>query len=55
MTTILHVKQYGTFKEIKGDFGRKKLHRMNQGSNFLGGSFSNADNVKALLQVWRER
>ena len=25
---------------------RKKLHRMNQGTNFLGGSFSNRDNVR---------
>ena len=26
---------------------RKKFHRTNQGSNFLGGSFSNRDNVRA--------
>ena len=27
-------------------FRRKKHHRTNQGSNFLGGSFSNRDNVR---------
>ena len=33
---------------------RKKLHRTNQGSNFLGGSFSNRDNVRAPIQFRRE-
>ena len=32
---------------------RKKLHRTNQGSNFLGGSFSNRD-VRAPIQFGRE-
>ena len=31
-------------------FRRKKHHRTNQGSNFLGGSFSNRDNVRAPIQ-----
>ena len=29
---------------------RKKLHRINQGSNFLGGRFSNRDNVRAPIK-----
>ena len=29
---------------------RKKLYRMNQGSNFLGGSFSNRDNARSPIQ-----
>ena len=33
---------------------RKELRRMNQGSNFLGGSFSNSDNVRAPIQFERE-
>ena len=33
---------------------RKKLYRMNQSSNFLGGSFSNRDNVRAPIQFGRE-
>ena len=28
---------------------------MNQGSNFLGGSFSNRDNVRALIQFRKEK
>ena len=33
---------------------RNKLHRTNQGSNFLGGSFSNRDNIRASIQFRRE-
>ena len=29
---------------------RKKLRRMNQGSNFLGGIFSNRDNIRAPIK-----
>ena len=32
----------------------KKLYRTNQGSNFLGGSFSNGDNARAPIQFRRE-
>ena len=45
---------YGRFTEIKSNFRRKKLHRTNQGSNFLGGSFSNRDNVTTPIQFRRE-
>ena len=31
-----------------------KLHGMNQGSNFLGGSFSNRDNTRVPIQFRRE-
>ena len=33
---------------------KKKLLRTNQGSNILGGSFSNRDNVRAPIQFRRE-
>ena len=45
---------YGRVIEIKSNFSRKKLHRTNEGSNFLGGSFSNRDNVRAPIQFGRE-
>ena len=45
---------YGRFLEIHSNLRRKKLHRTNQGSNFLGGSFSNRDNVRAPIQFRRE-
>ena len=32
----------------------EKLHRTNQGSKFLGGSFSNRDNVRAPMKFIRE-
>ena len=50
MTTIFHAWQYGGFIEIQRNLKRKKLHRKNQGSNFLGGSYSNKDNVGAPIQ-----
>ena len=34
---------------------KKKLYKINQGSNFLVGSFSKRDNVRASLQFRRER
>ena len=61
MTTVFHAWSYGRFAEIQSSLGRKKveiqsslgrkkLHETNEGSNFLGGRFSNRDNVKALIQ-----
>ena len=44
--TIFYASLYGRFTETKSSLRRKKLHRTNQGSNFLC-SFSNGDNVKA--------
>ena len=48
MATVFHAKLYARFVEIKSSLKRKKLHRTNQSSNFLGSSFSNRDNVSAL-------
>ena len=45
--------RYGRFLQIQSNLGRKKLHRTNQGSNFLESSFSNRDNVKAKIQFRR--
>ena len=54
MTTIFHVRLYGKFIEIKRNFRRKKLDTTNQGFNFLGGNFSNEDNVRAPMG-WVEK
>ena len=45
MTTVFYAKLYGRFLEIQSNLRRKKLYRMNQGSNRV--------NVRALIQ--RER
>ena len=45
MTTVFHAWLYGRFIEIQSNLSKKKLHRTNQGSNFLGGSLSNRMNV----------
>ena len=50
MTTIFHAWSYGWFTEIQSYLRRKKLHRMNRGSSFLGGSFNNQDNVRTPIQ-----
>ena len=55
MTTVFHVKPSGAFIEIKSNLRRKKLCRTNWSSNFLGGSFSNRDNVRAPFQLTREK
>ena len=54
MTTIFHAWPDGRFIEIQSNLRRKKLHRMNQGLNFLRGSFSNTDKVRALIKFRRE-
>ena len=54
MTTIFHIWPYGRFIEVQRNLRRKKLHGTNQGSNFLGGGFSNRDNVGASVQFGRE-
>ena len=50
----IHAWPYGRFIEIQDNLGRKKLHRTNQGSNFLGDCFRNRDNVRATIQFGRE-
>ena len=55
MTKLFHGRHYVRFTEIKSNLGWKKLHRTNQGFNFLGSSFSNKDNVRAQIKFQRER
>ena len=55
MTKVLHAGPYGRFVEIKSNFGRKRLQKTNKGSNFLGRSFSNGDDVRAAIQFRKER
>ena len=55
MTTVFHTWVYGRFIEIQSNLRRrKKLHRTNESSNFVGGSFSNRDNVRVPIQFRRE-
>ena len=55
MTTVFHARPYGRSIEIKSNPRRKKLHRAKQNSNFLGGSFSNKDDIRAPIQIRREK
>ena len=55
MAKVFHRWPYGRFKEIKSNFRRKKLYRVNQGSNILGGSFTKRDNVIGPVKFGRER
>ena len=52
--TVFHAWSHGRLVEMQINHRRKKIHRMNQGSNFLKGSFSNRDNVRASIQFRRE-
>ena len=54
MTSVFRIWWYGRFIEILRNLRRKKLHRTNQSSNFLGGSLSNRDNVRVPIQFRRE-
>ena len=49
MTRVLHAWLYGRFIEIQNILRGKELHRTSQGSRLLAGTFSNRDNVKALM------
>ena len=55
MTVVFHARPYGRFIEIKSNLRRNKLHRTNQGSNFVGFIFSSRDNIRAPVQFRRER
>ena len=46
MTTVLYAWPYSIYIEIQNNLRREKLHRTNQGSKFLGSSFSNKDNIR---------
>ena len=52
-TIVFHIRPYDRFIEIQSNLKRKKLQRTNQGSNFLGCSFSK--NVRAPIQFRREK
>ena len=54
MTTVFHARSYDRFIEIKNNFRRKELHRTEQSSDFLGGSFNNKDIARAPIQLRRE-
>ena len=54
MTTGFHVWLNGRFIEEERNPMTKKLYRINQGYNFLGGSFNNRDYVTAQIQFKRE-
>ena len=47
MKTVFLGRSNGKFIEMQINIRRKKLNRRNQGFNFLEGSFSNRDNVRA--------
>ena len=55
MTSVFHARPHGRFIKIKSNLRLKKLHRTNQGFNFIGDSFSNRDNVRAPIQFLRGR
>ena len=40
MTTVFHTWPDGRFMEIQSNLRRNRFHKMNQGSNFLWGSFN---------------
>ena len=54
MKTVFHAWPYRRFIEKQSNLRRKKLHRTSQGSNFLVGSLSNRDNVRAPIQFRSE-
>ena len=53
-TTVFCTWRYCRYIEIQSNIRGNKLHRTNQGFNFLGGSFSNRDNVRAPIQFRME-
>ena len=54
MTIVINAWRYGRFIETQSNLRRKTLHRMNQSSNFPGGSLSIRDNVRSPIQFRRE-
>ena len=54
MATVFHAWPDDRFIEIQSNLRRMKFHRTNQGSNFLGGTFRNRDNVRDPIQFRRE-
>ena len=54
MATVLYARLSGKFMGIKSKLWRKKLHRKNQDSNYLGSSFSTRGNPGTLIQFKRQ-
>ena len=54
MTTVLHARPHTRFTVIKNNLRRKELHGKDYGSNFIGGSFRNRENVRAPIHFRRE-
>ena len=48
-------RHYSSIPEKPSNLRREKLHRTNQGSNFLWSSFSNRENLRTSIQFRRER
>ena len=46
MLTLCHAKSYDRFIEIMRNLRRAKLHKMNQGSNFLRDNLPNRENIR---------
>ena len=56
MTKVFHASPYPPkFIETKSNFRKKVFNRTNHRSNFLGGSFSNHNNLRAPIQFTNER
>ena len=55
MTPIICARSSGIYIEIRSDLRRKKLHRTNQGSNFLRSKLGNRDSVRAPIQFKRKK
>ena len=55
IAAVFHARLHDRFVGIKSNIREKKPHRTNQGSNFLGGSFSYRDNTKTSIQFRRKR
>ena len=54
MTKLFHARPSGRSTEIQSMLSRKAVDRSNQDYNFLRGSFSSRDNVRASTQFRRE-
>ena len=54
MTTAFHAWLCHRFMEIQSKVRGKKLLTTDQGSNFLGGTFSNKDKESATIQLRRQ-
>ena len=54
MTTVFHAWSYDRSTETPSNLRKKKFHQTNQGSNFLGGGFSNRASLSAWIHFGRE-